>query len=182
MLVLEYSLTKEDYIKFNYYTAWESPEKKSYRIKYWFKMALYIAIGVSIPPIIEPRPLTFENILPLAGVFVIFLFLTVHFYTKVHIKKAVERFLNQRENAHVLSKSHLIISDNGIDEINQVSEVKYKWEAIKNKVESKDYWYLYINSNYALVIPKRFLNENEKLQLSSFLSKNLPLTSEFKIK
>jgi hypothetical protein len=182
MLLLEYSLTKEDYFNFNYYTTWQAPEKKSYRLKYWLKMASYILIGISIPVIMEPRPLTLKNLLPLLIIFIVLLFLSVYLYTKYYLKISVNKFLEKPDNCHVLLKTQLIISDTAIKEISEVAETTYKWEAIKNKIENKDYWYLYLNTNYGIVIPKRFLNKMERCEFESFLSRNLPLTSEFRIK
>lgn len=40
-MILEYSLTGEDFYEYNYYTSWSSPEKKSYRLKYYLKTIGY---------------------------------------------------------------------------------------------------------------------------------------------
>jgi hypothetical protein len=118
----------------------------------------------------------------LTGCVIIFTLLFTPIYLSWFYKKAVRKFLLDPNNKDVLAKTQLIINDACINEITPSSEVKYKWDAFKNKVENKEYLYLYIHANYALVIPKRILNENEKVQLKFFLSRNLPLTSEFSIK
>ncbi|WP_315814441.1 hypothetical protein [Paraflavitalea speifideaquila] len=47
MLVLKYHLTEEEYFDYNYYTAWSSPEKKGYRIRYYLRVfLLYTAVAV----------------------------------------------------------------------------------------------------------------------------------------
>ena len=46
MLTLKYHLTPEEYFNYNYYTAWASPDKKGYRVRYYLRVfVLYGAIA-----------------------------------------------------------------------------------------------------------------------------------------
>jgi K+/H+ antiporter YhaU regulatory subunit KhtT len=94
-------------------------------------------------------------------------------------KRKIERFINDPKNSNLLVRTELIISDNGIINKDEFSEVNYNWNAITKKVINKDYIYLFLNSVQAIVIPKKALSNEEEKQLSDLLSRNLSLKAEF---
>ena len=57
-MVLEYSLTEDDFFHFNFYAGWASPEKKSYRIWYYIKYVAYAFIGAFFILIIDKKNAT----------------------------------------------------------------------------------------------------------------------------
>lgn len=44
-MVIDYSLTEDDFFNFTFYAGWASPEKKTYRIWYYIKFVGYAFIG-----------------------------------------------------------------------------------------------------------------------------------------
>ncbi|RYG02879.1 MAG: YcxB family protein [Chitinophagaceae bacterium] len=178
MLVLKYHLTEEEYLDYNYFTAWTSPDKKSYRLKYYLQvMILYIAVAGLYITANRSHTLLLDS-----GVFVTIgtiYFLLVPVLVKRSIRMRVKRVLAKPENQHVLNESEVTISETGILDRDTVSESRYDWEAIVRKAETKRCYYLYTNSYHAIVIPKRVLKVSEQEMLYNFFNTHLSLSSDF---
>ncbi|HTE26109.1 YcxB family protein [Flavitalea sp.] len=178
MLVLKYHLTEEEYLDYNYFTAWTSPDKKSYRLKYYLQvMILYFAVAGLYITVNSSHTLLLDS-----SVFVTIgtiYFLMVPFLVKRSIRMRVKRTLAQPENQHVLNESEVTLSENGILDRDTVSESRYGWEAIVRKAETKLCYYLYTNSYHAIVIPKRVIKLKEQQLLVNFFNTHLSLSSDF---
>lgn len=179
MLVLKYQLTEEEYFDYNYYTAWSSPEKKGYRIRYYLRVfVLYAAVAVLFIVGSNSRQKITDFII--FGIIALVYFLLVPWLIKKSIGRRVKDILRQPENQHVLGEAEIILMDNGIIDKDEASESKYNWDAIVRKAETPFCYYLYTNSHHAIVIPKRAIrNAEEKKELERLLNQHLPLTSEF---
>ena len=178
MLVLRYHLTEEEYLDYNYFTAWVSPDKKSYRLKYYLQvMILYFAVAALYVTVKRSQSLLID-----AGVFLtigIVYFLLVPFLVKRSIRMRVKGILAKPENHHVLNESTVTISDSGILDRDTVSESRYGWEAIVRKAETNLCYYLYTSSYHAIVIPKRVIKQNERPMLFAMFNTHLSLSSDF---
>jgi hypothetical protein len=178
MLLLKYHLTEEEYLDYNYFTAWTSPDKKNYRLKYYLQvMILYVAVAGLYIMAHDSHTLLLDS-----GVFLtigIIYFLMVPFLVKRSIRMRVKRILSKPENQHVLNESEVTISENGIIDRDTVSESRYGWEAIVRKAETKLCYYLYTNSYHAIVIPKRVIKFTEQQLLHGFFDTHLSLSSDF---
>lgn len=179
MLVLKYQLTEEEYFDYNYYTAWSSPEKKGYRIRYYLRVfVLYAAVAVLFIVGSNSRQKITDFII--FGIIALVYFLLVPWLIKKSIGRRVKDILRQPENQHVLGEAEIILMDNGIIDKDEASESKYNWDAIVRKAETPFCYYLYTNSHHAIVIPKRAIrNAEEKKELERLLNQHLSLTSEF---
>ncbi|RYF88794.1 MAG: YcxB family protein, partial [Chitinophagaceae bacterium] len=173
-----YSLTEEEYLDYNYFTAWTSPDKKSYRIKYYLQvMVLYIAVAGLYIFANRSHSLAIDSVVFMA--IGLIYFLLVPFLVKRSIRSKVKSILSQPENHHVLHESEVTLDDAGITDKDTVSESRYGWEAIVRRAETKLCHYLYTNSYHAIVIPKRVVHEQEQAVLQSLLDTNLSLSSDF---
>jgi hypothetical protein len=179
-MILQYKLTKEDLYNFNFYVGWQAPERKKFRIKYYLKTILSALIGIFIGSFIiaegEPSA-SFIFICIVLGLLIGFL--AAHIGSHALYKRKIEKFIVDPNNANLLAKTELVISDNGILNRDEYSEVSYNWNAIIRKAETKDYIYLFLNSIQAIVIPKKLLGNDEEKQLLDILSRNLSLKAEF---
>ncbi len=55
------------------------------------------------------------------------------------------------------------------------------WKAVVRKTETETYFFLFINSIQAIIIPKRaFDNKDEKAEFKKMLSKHISLDAEIK--
>ncbi len=179
MLVLKYHLTEEEYFDYNYYTAWASPEKKGYRIRYYLRVfLLYAAVAVLFIVSRQSQQMLWDFII--FGIIAITYFLLVPWLIKKSIGRRVKDILRQPENQHVLGEAEVILMDTGILDKDAAAESKYTWDAIVRKAETPSCYFLYTNSHHAIVIPKRAIrNAAEKQELDRLLSQHLSLTSEF---
>src|SRR5690349_2190259 len=110
MLVLKYHLTEAEYFDYNYYTSWSSPDKKKYRLRYYFRvLILYAAIaGLYIYSNRNSRPIVNAVIFALIA---IFYFLLVPTIIRGSIRKRVRDILAQPENKHILDATEVILSE-----------------------------------------------------------------------
>jgi len=179
MLVLKYHLTEEEYFDYNYYTAWASPEKKGYRIRYYLRVFLLYA-GVAVLFIVSRQSQQMLWDFIIFGIIAITYFLLVPWLIRISIGRRVKDILRQPENQHVLGEAEVILMDTGIIDKDAAAESKYTWDAIVRKSETPLCYFLYTNSHHAIVIPKRALrNAAEKQELEQLLNQHLSLTSEF---
>ena len=179
MLILKSRLTEEEYFDFNYYTAWATPAKKSYRIWYALRTVFWYAVIAGIYLFAVLKGDLFPG-LAIFGVTTLAYFLLVPTLVKRGVRQSVRTTLEQPENRHILEESEIVLMDTGIIDKDTASESKYTWEAIVRKAETPSSYYLYTNSHHAIVIPKRVLiSPQEKQELQRLLDQHLPLSSEF---
>jgi hypothetical protein len=178
MLVLKYHLTEEEYLDYNYFTAWTSPDKKAYRLKYYLQvMILYVGIAGLYIFANRSHSLMIDSFV-FIGIGLVY-FSLVPVLVKRSIRSKVKSILRQPENHHVLNESEVKLDEAGITDRDTVSESRYGWEAIVRKAETRLCYYLYTNSYHAIVIPKRVVHDNEQEQLQSLFDTNLSLSSDF---
>jgi len=179
LLILKYNLTEEEFFDYNYYTAWSSPDKKGYRIRYYLRVfLLYTAVAVLFIVSNHSQQMGIDFVI--FGAIALAYFLLVPWLIKRSIQKRVRDILRHPENGHVLGASEVILSDTGIVDKDDASESRYTWEAIVRKAETAFCYYLYTNSHHAIVIPKRTLqNTADKREMERLLNTYLPLSSEF---
>lgn len=178
MLVIKYRLTEEEYLDYNYYTAWASPDKKRYRMKYYLQvMILYIAVaGLYIfANKSHSLLLDFSVFFTIGTIY----FMMVPFLVKRSIRSRVKVVLARPENHHVLGESEVTIDEHGILDHDTASESRYPWEGIVRKAETTLCYYLYTNSYHAIVIPKRVVSPVEDKELNNLFNTNLSLSSDF---
>lgn len=176
MLVLRYSLTEEEYLDYNYFTAWTSPDKVAYRRKYYLQvMALYVAVaGLYI--LGNRNHSTGIDIAVFTGIGAIY-FMLIPMLVRRSIKSRVKSVLSKPENHHVLNESEVTLTNTGILDKDTVSESRYDWDAIVRKAETALCYYLYTNSYHAIVIPKRIVKSSEQGELTTMFNVYLPLSS-----
>jgi YcxB-like protein len=178
-MTLGFSLTREDFFQFNYYTSWAAPEKKEFRVRYYLKTIGYALAAILILYFIE-RPGNAVRFFTIGIVIAIIWGLIVGYYSMQNsFKKRIKSFAEDQNNSTFFTKTELMLTEFGIVSRDENSEVKYNWDAIVKRAETKDYIYLYLNVVQAIVIPKRILSPDDKKELNELLNKNLSLKAEF---
>jgi YcxB-like protein len=123
---------------------------------------------------ISPVPLV-----PCAIIGIIVNFVIIPPRIKHHYEKQVDKFYSNPSNSNFLLKTELIIDENGIQSKDETTTTAHSWPAFVKKAETNDYFYLYLNSQLALVIPKRiFTSPKEKIEFESLLLAHFPLQAE----
>lgn len=180
MLTVEYKLTEEEYLNYNYYTCWLMPEKKIYRLKYYLTISLlFFFIELGVLYILSDNKISTFTLLLVSGLSICIFFLLPFRMKSIFASKA-KKLLAKSGPDTLISNTALTFTETGIFGKNAVAEVKYLWTAIKKKVIINDCYYLYVNIQQAVVIPIRAFQskeENEKFEL--ILAEHLPLETEF---
>jgi len=179
MVSLRYALTPEDFIHFTVYVQLEAPGKKKLIYKSLrpliiiFSIVCIYNISISISSQ-SAKPLDFIGI-PI----ILFLLLFPVLSAKPRLKKQALKFASNPENAAVFNISDHIFSETGVQVKDAVKETKFQWSAFIKKEETAGYIYLFIQSNSALIIPKKAIrSEVEKEQLENLLAQYISFDAE----
>lgn len=175
MIRLGFRLTREEYFRFNYYTAWASPQRKAYRLRYFGRVIFFYAAIAFLYILSRQSSLFWIDLTVFAAVGLVYLLLTPAFI-RWSVRRKVREILSRKENQHVLGDAEIVLSETGIIDRDAVSESRYSWDAIVRYAETDDSHYLYTNSYYAIVIPKRAVRtEAECWEMEQLLAVHLPL-------
>lgn len=174
MLSFKFRLTEDEFLQFNYYTAWGAPERKRYRVFYFLKVMLLYGIVAMLYIFATRQHYIWIDI----SVFVItgtLYLIMIPSFVKSSIRRKVKDILSKKENQHVLDEAEIELTSSGLLDKDTNSESRYNWDAIVRLAETPDSFYLYTNSYHAIVIPKRVMNADEEKELRNLLSEHLPL-------
>jgi hypothetical protein len=166
MVSFKFRLTEDEYLEYNYYTAWSAPTRKKYRVLYFLRVIILYG-AVAMLYIIATR----QNYIWID----ISVFIITGLIYLVMIPSFVKGSVRRKENQHVLDEAEIVLSDTGIIDKDTHTESRYDWDAIVRLAETADSYYLYTNSYHAIVIPRRVVSIEEEKELTRLLSKNLPL-------
>ena len=177
-MLLEYSLTKDDLFNFTYYTGWASPEKKSYRLKYYLKTIGVTYLSVLFIFLARKDNFGILHFLVLFGIATFTGFLAAHIGIEAGYKNRIRKFISHENNAAFFSQRQLILSNEGIVERDENSDTKIAWSAIVKKAETKEYIYLYLSSMHGIAIPKKVLAKEKLKELDLLLNQNIELKAQ----
>ena len=177
MITLNYTISEQEYKDFYYFLGWLSPDRKSYRIKYYlttyawyFGLMIIIFIFTDIP--LDPKLL------------IALLIITVlwHFYSNWKLKRHFYKYGQKVYNESDKENSEMTVGESGITAKGRDADAKYKWSAFTKKYETDTAYYLYMSSNIGLIIPKRVFNSNKQREaFEKILAEYLPLQADLRI-
>ena len=175
MVVFKFSLTKDEYYQYNYYTAWSAPSRRKYRVMYFLRVLILYSAVALLYILSTHSHFIWIDISVFIFTGLIYL-LFIPFFIKRSVHRRVTQILSKKENQHVLDEAEIILSDSGIVDKDAVSESRYEWDAVVRFEETTDSYYLYTNSYHAIVIPKRAIrNEAELRETERLFDGHLPL-------
>jgi YcxB-like protein len=178
MITLQYALTKEDYVNYYTYVSWDAPERKKKRFNYYARQIIPIIlfIGAFYYTGIFERNSKF--ILLILGFIFLTLLLSL-FNVRSNTVRQAQKVANDPGNSSIFLDISIIISETGISTKNAVAETKFQWSSFIKKQENTEYYFLFISSIQALIIPKRvFNNADERNQFEKLLSQYLSFDAE----
>lgn len=119
------------------------------------------------------------SLIPVVIITLLVTFIGIPAWVKHHYKKQVEKFYTTPSNSSFLLKTEFIIEVKGIQSKDDTSTTMHSWSAFYKKVETEKYFYLYLNTILALVIPKMvFKSLKEKEEFENLLLAHFPLHAE----
>ena len=156
---LEYNLENQDLVNFNIFHIKNSPLIKKQIILTRFGIAIFYIIVGSILSYLEQRHTSFIVFLVISVIWILF-------YKKYFIsitKKNVVKMLQEDKNKGIIGKQKIIIEDDKLFEINEYSKIEHNKKCLNKILNDEKYYYLYLTSISALIIPKTsFENENKE--------------------
>jgi hypothetical protein len=164
---------------FNYYTLWKAADKKDVRLRYYLKGFLYICLITIGLYFIHKPDKTGDYVFILISLMILFVVTYSGFFLKSIYRKRVNEFLKDEKNQHLLEKTRLTITENGITDITGKTELKISWDGVVKSIRNSKYYYLYISSIQAVIIPENCMTTAEKMQLDKLLSEHIPLAIAF---
>lgn len=170
---LEYSLNNDDFLEYQLYEASKSKRIKNNRFKTKITFPIiYLILGV-FSLIINDR-LLFPIIMFLLAAlwFLLYPIRSKKRHIK-HYKNHIKETYKNRINRNIeleFNKDHVYVKDSG-------SESKIDTSEIKSLIELKNHFFLKLNTDMSLVIPKRVINNlnNFKEKMSEL---KIPLIDE----
>ncbi|MBY0478466.1 MAG: YcxB family protein [Chitinophagaceae bacterium] len=166
MIELRYNPQLQDFIEFNLFHSWNSPEKKKDRFSFILKHLLWSLIPVIIYCFFIFTPVKDDVSIPLfigfmiSGIYMLYMLLTV----KTSIRSNALKFYSNPENRSFFEETFLIISDTVIISKQTSRTAEYQLASILKISENKGTYYFYTNSMQAVIVPKRAFDSKEKLE------------------
>lgn len=173
MFIFNYNLNEQDYIRFNYYVYYnDKSAKETYNI-FKFKLPVAIWILFTIYFVLYGNLKMFAIItisyLIFWLIFMFFLGFTFEKYIKKIVKITVE---NAKKNGTLSYDTINKVNFNENEIIEELPNKKniLKYEVIEKIIISNDYYYIFLNSIEAIIIPNKAVKtKKEKEKFYDFL-------------
>lgn len=159
---INYNLSEEDYLNFNMFHAKNSTAvRRALNLQRFLTPIIFIILSFVLSKV---------GGIHFLGVFIPFLvvsILWIIFYPKYfysYMIRNTKRMINEGKNDGLLGEHQMILSEEGIIDSNSNGETKVTWSGIKTLSEDKHNIYLYNSSVSAYILPKRALDDVEKIK------------------
>jgi len=166
-MIIEYELTKQDYIDFNINHMNNSKSMKN--------SMLFQRFIIPVIYLILPLFLKYISRIPLWYWYCIFLIFSVIWiirYPKIIEKSVIKRaskLIDEGKATGIVGHHSVTYTNEGIVDKTEFSETKYS--VFERVVESENHIFIYVSSVMAYIIPLRaFKNQDEKLEFLSMLN------------
>lgn len=170
---IEYTLTKEDFLKYQLYTASKSPTViKQRQMLLWGFPTLWILLGLFYL-IFKSNFVVLVLFLILSAIWMLIIsFLSKRQYKKFYSKHIDQHWVDQEGQTQILN-----IEADSIKITDQLSEEKLEINAISELIELKEAYILQTKLVKGYVIPKTAVSDQEGLK-TLFQKLNIPYLDE----
>ena len=159
---ITYTLTEEDYLKFNLYHIKNSKTGiRALNLQRFVPPLLFIVLAYLMTVVMEA---SFVVMIGYALVISIPWIVFYPAYFKRTIAQNAKKMLKEGDNEGLLGKQHMVTTDEGIIVNSGVGATNVSWAGLKKFKEDNDNFYLYNGSLSAYVLPKRDLINIEELR------------------
>ncbi len=182
----KYSITLEEYEEYALFTAWKAPWQKKVKQKFIINNTLFSIFVMTATYIVLEKigPAKKNNYPVLFIFFIFFLFVAVslnYYNVPYKLKNKARKFIEKEDNRNLLLERELELNNEELIVINQEIKSYQKWTSITKYAVSEKYFFLYVNSESAHLIPKRlFSSQLEIDNFDRFLAEKIPLSSSFR--
>lgn len=165
MIELQYTPNLEDFIEFNLFHNWTSPEKKKYRLNYYLQTIFWAIAPVALYFFLNSLFLKLDN-WDLAIIVYVSVYSVYMLFVLINLKNSFLRntiiFYSDKLNKSFFEEMTIEISDDEIRVNQKTACIVYTSQAIVKVAKNKEAFYLYVNSMQALIIPQRAINTLKK--------------------
>jgi YcxB-like protein len=178
MITIDYKLSREDYSQYFNYVALFAPGKKKALILTWIKRFFVMSSFLVLIKIVE-KPVNFDTYFFYSLAIVAAIYIAPIFDINNVYRKTILAYVDNPLNANIFNDANISISENGILAKGKHAETKYNWDAIVKKEEDSVFYYLFLTTDQALLIPKRCLKLPEQKELfEKLLAKNISFNAD----
>lgn len=154
-MTLEFDITRKDYADFN--------RRHFYRRRRARLFATGILVMILVGYVMDPRRLGFTAALLAAAAAGAFYFLIID-------RQLRNTGRIPRDDGSILGRKTIHLGDEAIFCRDSVSETTLKWNSISELDETRKAFYLYTDTNMAIVIPKRYFGDrNQETEFRSLI-------------
>lgn len=156
----EFVLSEKDYIDFNIYHQWKSPEQRYKRIA--FPLILSAIFSLSFVDKDFEKADINEYIIPF--VFVIFTFIFTSFLVKSGIRFGVKKRIRKEGNHGLIGRRVMEFTSENFSVTTKHTNTTFSWDSINKIVESKKQLLIYVSETSTYLIPKKAFSSEEEYQ------------------
>lgn len=179
MISFRFSLTPDDFANYSVYVQLEAPGKKKLIFKKYWPLIIVMSLVFLINIINGFFTDQFDSTITIGIPVFAFIFFSSMFSLKPRIKKLALKFAASTDNSSVFRMTDYTFSETGVITKDEVKEVQLQWAAFIKKAETDQYFYLFLHSTNALIIPKRiFRSQVEKDKFTQLLSAHISFDAE----
>ncbi|ARF17020.1 YcxB family protein [Sporosarcina ureae] len=150
---IHYDLTEQDVVAFNLYHVKNSKVgKNSLQWQRYISPLIFLLFAYFLSIFTDMAKG------PLFATFALTSILWVIFYPKYfyyHITRQVSKMLRAGKNEGLVGEHSMKMNKIGIVDQTSVGETKVQWSGVKQLIEDADYFYIYMSTVSAYIIPKR---------------------------
>lgn len=177
MIKITYQRTLADFVKFNIYHVWESPDRKYFRLLIHIGVPAIVTLLVFLTTLLAGIPFTFDNS---KGMIVAFTALVIIMYIAggrlitSSIQKKIANNLTPTAISQLTGNAEITLTPQEIRMTTPNNDLIKSWSQILKLRITKGYYFIYIEPLQAIVIPWRaFKNGEEKEEFERQLMKYL---------
>ncbi|PGS49958.1 YcxB family protein [Bacillus sp. AFS041924] len=168
---LNYEINLDDYIEFNLHHL-----KNSKTVQ---KSLTNNRIAVSLIYLVIPFLISFLFKQPISGYLLAFSLAAIVFFIyfpKLYYrstKNKMIKLLNDKRNESLFGEHSLKVDENGIKEITKSSVHEIKWDNIVEIKGTKNYFYIYVSSMKAIIVPLEAIKDDMEKLLQFYRKYNI---------
>lgn len=177
MIKITYQRTLADFVNFNIYHVWKSPDRKYFRLLIHFGVPAIVTLLVLLATLLAGIPVTFDNS---KGMIVAFIALVIIMYIAggrlitSSIQKKIANNLTPAAITHLTGNTEVALTAQEIQMTTPNNILIKTWSQILKLRITKGYYFIYIEPLQAIVIPwHAFKNGEEKDEFEGQLRKYL---------
>jgi len=157
-----FSISKEDYLTFSKFACkrLRKPQSQFFpaikNLILWFVIAF---VFMFIFKSFNTEKVIIDWVSVCIGAIPFVIFLTVFIFENIKLQK----LFVPRENGLLLSENKLEINESGIAVSNRNAKAHYAWDSVEEILENNGSYYFFLDTLYAIIIPKKALTSQEDL-------------------